>query len=111
MPELDTDDIAAQTAPEILPDQPPFPRGPAYTSLLFSYADHVPLRLWYNSNNIRKEHRVKAINHGATILDLLRPHHNQNWFLDPLRANGLHDLVYTGYDNMPYALLMTLCES
>jgi hypothetical protein len=52
VPELDTDDITAQTAPEILPDQPPFPGGPADTSLLFSYADHVPLQLWYNSNNV-----------------------------------------------------------
>ena len=27
-----------------------------------------------------------------------------------MKASGLHDLVYTGYANVPHALLMTLCE-
>ena len=59
---------------------------------------------------ICKERKVKAINHGAKILDLRHPHHNQEWFWGPLRASRLHDLVYTGYDNVPHALPMTLCE-
>ena len=46
---------------------------------------------------IRKEHKVKAINHGAKILDLRRPHSNQQWFWCPMRASGLHDLIYTCY--------------
>jgi len=49
---LDADDIAAQTTPHILPDQPPFLGGPLDTSLLSSYAEHVALPLWYNSNNV-----------------------------------------------------------
>jgi hypothetical protein len=43
-------------------------------------------------------------------LDLRRPHDNQEWFWGPLRASGLHDLVYTGYAIVPHALLMILCE-
>jgi len=58
---------------------------------------------------IRKERKVKPINHGAQILELRRPHHNRNWFWDPLWASMLHDLVYIGYTNVPHALLMTLC--
>jgi len=52
VPILDEDDIATQTAPHTLPDQPPFPGGPLDISLLSSYASHVALRLWYNSNNV-----------------------------------------------------------
>ena len=53
---------------------------------------------------------VKAINHGAKILNLRRSNENQNWFWSPLRDSGLHDLVYTGYNTVPHALLMTLCK-
>jgi len=42
---LAADDIAAQTAPTTLPDQPPFPGGPLDTSLLSSYVEHVALPL------------------------------------------------------------------
>ena len=52
VPVLDQDDIAAPTAPETLPDQAPFPGGPEDASLLASYANHVALTLWYNSNNV-----------------------------------------------------------
>ena len=52
VPVLDQDDIAATTTPMTLPDQPPFPGGPEDTSLLASYASHVILPLWYNSNNV-----------------------------------------------------------
>jgi len=52
VPILDADDIAAQTTPQVLPDQPPFPSGPLDTTLLSSYVEHVALRLWYNSNNV-----------------------------------------------------------
>ena len=48
----DEDDIAAAAAPEVLPTDPPFPGGPADLSLLHSYAGHVALPLWYNSNNV-----------------------------------------------------------
>jgi len=48
----DEDDIAAAAAPAVLPLEPPFPRGPKNISLLHSYANHVALPLWYNSNNI-----------------------------------------------------------
>jgi len=41
-----------RTAPTTLPDQAPFLGGPEDTSLLASYANHVALPLWYNSNNI-----------------------------------------------------------
>jgi len=60
--------------------------------------------------HICKERKVKVINHGAKILDLRCPHHNQEWFWGPLRASGLHDLVYTDYVIVPHVLLMTLCE-
>ena len=59
---------------------------------------------------IRKTRKVKVINHGAKVAGLLRPPHNQVWFWDPVRASGLHDLIYTGYANVPHALLLTLCE-
>jgi len=38
VPVLDVDDIAAQTTPTTLPDQPLFPGGPLDTYLLSSYA-------------------------------------------------------------------------
>jgi len=53
---------------------------------------------------------VKAINHRNKILSLRRPSKHQNWFWNPLRESGLHDLVYLGYATVPHALLMTLCE-
>ncbi|XP_039687058.1 protein MAIN-LIKE 1-like [Medicago truncatula] len=106
----DDDDIAAAAAPEVLPVDPLFPGGPADLSLLHSYVSHVALPLWYNSDNVRKHRVVKPINHGAKILTLERPNGNENWFLDPLRQSGLHDLVYLGYSTVPHALLMTLCE-
>jgi len=59
---------------------------------------------------IRKERNVKLINHGAKLLELQRPYHNKNWFWDPLRMSGLHNLIYTSYANVIHALLMTLCE-
>ncbi|KEH21109.1 transmembrane protein, putative [Medicago truncatula] len=49
----DDNDIAAAAAPEVLPVDPPFPGGPADLSLLHSYASHVALPLWYNSDNTR----------------------------------------------------------
>ena len=49
---LDQDDIAAATTPATLPDQAPFLGGPEDTSMLASYANHVALPLWYNSNNV-----------------------------------------------------------
>nr|ABN09180.1 IMP dehydrogenase/GMP reductase, putative [Medicago truncatula] len=106
----DDDDIAAAPAPEVLPVDPPFPGGPADLSLLHSYANHVALLLWYNSDNVRKLRVVKRINHGAKILSLGRPNGNHDWFWDPLRESGLHDLDYLGYATVPHALLMTPCE-
>jgi len=53
---------------------------------------------------------VKPINHRAKILSLRHPNDNQDWFWHPIRASGLHDLVYLGYATVPHALLMTLCE-
>lgn len=43
-------------------------------------------------------------------MSLGRLNRNQDWFWDPLRESGLHDLVYLGYTTVPHALLMTLCE-
>nr|ABD32773.1 hypothetical protein MtrDRAFT_AC151522g16v2 [Medicago truncatula] len=106
----DDDNIAAAAAPEVLHVDPSFPGGPDDLSLLHSYANHVALPVWYNSENIRKLRVVKSINHGAKILSLGRPNGNQDWFWDPLRESGLHDLVYLGYATVPHALLMTLCE-
>ena len=48
----DDDDIAATVAPEVLHVDPPFPGGPEILSLLHSYAKHVALPLWYNSDNV-----------------------------------------------------------
>jgi len=48
----DEDDIAAAAAPAVLPLKPPFPGGPENISLLHSYAKHVTLPLWYNSDNV-----------------------------------------------------------
>ena len=48
----DEDDIAAAATPALLPLEPPFPGGPENISLLHSYANHVALPLWYNSDNI-----------------------------------------------------------
>ena len=48
----DNDDIAAAAAPEVLPVDPPFSGGPKNLSLLHSYAKHVALSLWYNSDNV-----------------------------------------------------------
>ncbi|XP_039690598.1 protein MAIN-LIKE 1-like [Medicago truncatula] len=107
---VDEDDIAAAAAPKVLPTDPPFPGGPEDLSLLHSYADHVALSLWYNSNNVRKTRVLKPINHGAKILTLGRPNANENWFWDALQQSGLHDLVYLGYSTVPHALLLTLCE-
>ena len=45
VPVLDEDDIAAARTPKTLPDQPPFPGGPEDTFFMFSYANHVALRL------------------------------------------------------------------
>lgn len=106
----DDDDIAAAAAPEVLLVDPPFLGGPTDLSLLHSYANHVALPLWYNSDNVRKLRVVKPINHGAKILSLGRPNGNHDWFWDPLRQSGLPDLVYLGYATVPHALLMTLCE-
>jgi len=44
---------------------------------------------------IRKIRKVKAINHGAKVAYLRCPPNNQVWFLCPLKASGLNDLVYT----------------
>ncbi|XP_024630712.1 protein MAINTENANCE OF MERISTEMS-like [Medicago truncatula] len=63
-----------------------------------------------SSGDVRKLRVVKPINHGAKILSLGRPNGNQDWFWDPLRESGLHDLVYLGYATVPHAVLMTLCE-
>jgi len=52
VPTIDADDIAAETAPQILHDQPPFPGGPLNMTLLSSYVEHVTLQLCYNSNNV-----------------------------------------------------------
>jgi hypothetical protein len=52
VPTVDADDIAAETGPSTLPDQPPFPGGPLDTTLLSSYVKHVKLRLWCYSNNV-----------------------------------------------------------
>jgi len=52
VPVLDQDDIAEATTLSTLPNQAPFPGGPEDTSLLVSYANHVTLPLWYNSNNV-----------------------------------------------------------
>jgi len=49
---LDQDDIAAAAAPAVLPSEPPFSGGPENISLLHSYANHVALPLWYNSDNV-----------------------------------------------------------
>jgi len=49
---VDQDDIAAAAASAALSLQPPFPEGPEDTSLLHSYANHVALPLWYNSDNV-----------------------------------------------------------
>lgn len=76
----DQDDIAAVAAPTVLPLKPPFPGGPENISLLHSYANHVALPLWYNSDNVRKVRFIKQINHGAKILSLRRPNNNANWF-------------------------------
>jgi len=48
----DDDDIAAAVALEVLPVDPPFPGGLENLSLLHSYARHVALPLWYNSDNV-----------------------------------------------------------
>ena len=48
----DDDDIDAAAAPAVLPLEPPFPGGPENISLLHSYAKHVALPLWYNSDNV-----------------------------------------------------------
>ena len=48
----DEDDIAAAATPALLPLEPPFPGGPENISLLHSYANHVALPLWYNSDNV-----------------------------------------------------------
>ncbi|XP_039685120.1 uncharacterized protein [Medicago truncatula] len=106
----DDNDIAAAAAPTMLAVEPPFLGGPENISLLHSYANHVALPLWYNSDSVRKARIVKPINHGAKVLSLGRSNGNQDWFWDPLRESGLHDLVYLGYATVPHALLMTLCE-
>ncbi|RHN76926.1 hypothetical protein MtrunA17_Chr1g0149191 [Medicago truncatula] len=107
----DDGDIAAAAAPDVLLEDPPFAGEPTDLSLLHSYAGHVALPLWYNSDNVRKLRVVKPINHGPKILSLGRPNGNQDWFWDPLRQSRLHDLVYLGYATVPHALLMTQCES
>lgn len=53
---------------------------------------------------------MRCINHGAKVADLQRPHMNQLWFWDPIRASGLHDLLYTGYSTVNHALLQALSE-
>jgi len=60
---------------------------------------------------VRKVRYVKAINHGAKILNLRCPNENTQLFWGPLEESGLHDLVHTGYATVPHALLMTLCET
>jgi len=47
----DDDNIAVAAAPAVLPLEPPFRGGPKNISLLHSYAKHVALPLWYNSDN------------------------------------------------------------
>lgn len=42
--------------------------------------------------------------------ELNRPTENQLWFWDPIRAYGLHDLLYTGYSFVIHAMITTLCE-
>jgi len=46
------DDIVAAAASSVLPLESPFPGGPENISLLHSYANHVALPLWYNSDNV-----------------------------------------------------------
>ena len=48
----DEDDIATAAAPAVLLSEPPFPGGPENISLPHSYANHVALPLWYNSDNV-----------------------------------------------------------
>ncbi|RHN38928.1 hypothetical protein MtrunA17_Chr8g0338381 [Medicago truncatula] len=61
----------------------------------------MTLPLWYNSNNVRKLRIVKPINHGTKILSLRRPNNNHDWFWQPLKENGLYDLVYLDYVTIP----------
>jgi hypothetical protein len=46
----------------------------------------------------------------VSLLFQIRKVCKQRWFWDPVRASGLHDLIYTGYANVSHALLMALCE-
>jgi len=48
----DQDGIAAAAAPTMLHLEPPFPGRLENISLLHSYAKHVALPLWYNSNDV-----------------------------------------------------------
>ena len=48
MPIVEADEIATETAPHILLNQPPFLGGPLDTTLLSSYAEYVALRMWFN---------------------------------------------------------------
>ena len=81
-----------------------------YFIYLNVYNVYVVLNMFFLLFQIRKKRKVKPINHGAKILELRRPHDNAEWFWGPLKASGLHDLVYTGYATVPHALLMTLYE-
>jgi len=52
VPEPYEDDLAAEAAPEQLPDVPPFLGGSTDISLMSSYASHIALLMYYNANNV-----------------------------------------------------------
>lgn len=54
--------------------------------------------------------QFRCINHGPKLGELNGPTENQLWFWDPIRAYGLHDLLYTEYSFVIHAMITTLCK-
>jgi len=59
--------------------------------------------MWYDEE-------YKCINSGRKVRELSLPEEGLNWFWDPMEASGLHDLIYTGYSTVTYAMVRALCE-
>lgn len=55
--------------------------------------------------------RFRCINHGPKVEELSRLTIYQLWFWNPVRAFGLHDLLYTRYKTVTHTMITTMCNN
>ncbi|XP_058772809.1 uncharacterized protein LOC131646882 [Vicia villosa] len=68
-----------------------YPGGPADTSELIYYHDHIARRVWEGEERAT----IKSMNHARKIFDLFKP--QAQWFNDVVAGSGLGGFCMTGY--------------